>query len=134
MRRTSVYICAAASVTIVPLVARAQNAPPAAPSKIDSVLAAGAHISLDSARVLALHKVPNGHVAAEELEREHGRLIYSFDVRVPGKSGINEVNVDARHGKVLSVHHESAAAEAKEAHDDSVAAKKAATSHSKPTA
>ncbi len=71
---------------------------------------------------------------AEELAREHGRLIYSFDVRVPGKSGISEVNVDARHGKVLDVHHESAAAEAKEAHDDSAAAKKAATSRSKPPA
>jgi hypothetical protein len=29
------------------------------------------------------------------LEREHGKLIYSFDIRVPGKPGIEEVQVSA---------------------------------------
>ncbi|MEO6210269.1 MAG: hypothetical protein ABIQ10_09115 [Gemmatimonadaceae bacterium] len=46
----------------------------------------------------------HGHVVAEELERDHGRIIYSFEARVPGKSGISEVNVDAGDGKVLGVH------------------------------
>jgi uncharacterized membrane protein YkoI len=47
-----------------------------------------AKISLETARATALSKVPNGTVKASELEREHGKLIYSFDISVPGKTGI----------------------------------------------
>lgn len=100
--------------------------------KVDPKLAAEAKITLDSARVLALQKVPHGTVASEELEREHGRLIYSFDVKVPGKPGIQEVTVNAITGKVLGVHHESAAAEAKEAREESAAAHKDSTRHTSP--
>jgi hypothetical protein len=100
--------------------------------KVDPKLAAEAKITLDSARVLALQKVPHGTIASEELEREHGHLIYSFDVKVPGKSGIQEVTVDALNGKVMGVHHESAASEAKEAREESAAAHKDSTRHSTP--
>src|SRR5438094_413789 len=86
---------------------------------VDPTLAAQAKITLDSARLIALHRVPHGSVASEELERENGRLIYSFDVKVPGKSGIQEVNVNAITGKVLGVHHEGPATERKEARADS---------------
>jgi hypothetical protein len=89
--------------------------------KVDPALAAEAKITLDSARAIALQKVPKGSVASEELERENGHLIYSFDVKVPGKSGIQEVNVNAINGMVLGVHHENAAAEQKEAKADSAA-------------
>jgi len=116
----------------VPQLSRAQQATAPTPAKVDVALAAQAKISLDSARTIALHRVRNGHVAAEELEREHGRLIYSFDVKVPGKSGIQEVNVNAITGTVIDVHHESAATEAREARDDSVAATKATAPHAKP--
>ena len=92
--------------------------------KVDPALAAQAKITLDSARAIALQKVPKGQVASEELEREGGHLIYSFDVKVPGKSGIQEVNVNALNGAVLGVHHEGAAAERKEAQADSAAARK----------
>ena len=93
-------------------------------STIDPTLAAQAKITLDSARIIALKKVPHGSVASEELERENGHLIYSFDVKVPGKSGIQEVNVNALTGKVLGVHHEGPATERKEARADSAAAHK----------
>jgi uncharacterized membrane protein YkoI len=53
-------------------------------------------------------------VRSEELEKEHGKLIYSFDIAVPGKSGVEEVNVDAITGKVVAKHHESAKDEQKE--------------------
>lgn len=102
--------------------------------KVNPALAAKAKISLDSARTIALHEVKNGRVSAEELEREHGRLIYSFDMKVPGKSGIEEVNVNALNGSIVGVHHESAATEAREAREDSAAAKKAAAQHAKPPA
>jgi uncharacterized membrane protein YkoI len=87
-----------------------------------------AKISQDSARVIALAKVPNGKVKGEELEREHGTVIYSYDIAVPGKSGITEVNVSAIDGHVVAVQHESAADERKEAAAEKHA-KKDTTSH-----
>lgn len=80
-----------------------------------AALRAQAKISEDSARAIALREVPTGKVRSAELEREHGRLIYSFDVGVAGKSGVEEVNVDARTGAVVAHEHESAAAERREA-------------------
>lgn len=71
-------------------------------------------VSAEQARKTALAKVPRGTVTAEELERENGHLIYSFELTVPGRSGVEEVNVDARSGKVLSVEHESPAQEKSE--------------------
>jgi uncharacterized membrane protein YkoI len=98
-----------------------------APAKSDvpANLAKQAKITLDAARATALAKVPNGEVKSEELEREHGKLIYSFDIQVPGKSGVEEVQVSALNGKVLSKKHESARSEMKEA-------KKEAKEHKKP--
>ena len=84
-------------------------------SDVPADLAKKAKVSLDTARTTALAKVPNGTVRSEELEKEHGKLIYSFDIAVPGKSGIEEVNVNAITGKVVNKHHESAASERKEA-------------------
>jgi hypothetical protein len=54
-------------------------------------------------------------VASAELEAEHQCLIWSFDLQVAGKSGVQEVQVDAGDGRVLSVKHESASKEASEA-------------------
>ncbi|HEX3552879.1 MAG TPA: PepSY domain-containing protein [Thermoanaerobaculia bacterium] len=88
---------------------------PAVRSDVPADLAKEAKITLDTARTTALAKVPNGEVRSEELEREHGKLIYSFDIAVPGKPGIQEVNVNAITGKVLGVHHETAKDEKKEA-------------------
>jgi uncharacterized membrane protein YkoI len=82
---------------------------------IPDSLAKLAKVSEADARQKALARVQHGTVQAMELEREHGKLQYSYDVKVPGKSGITEVNVDAISGKVLAVKHESAATEAKEA-------------------
>ena len=84
-------------------------------SDVPPDLAKEAKISLDTARATALSRVKGGSVRSEELEREGGKLIYSFDVVVAGKSGVTEVNVDAKSGKVLNVHHESPAKEKREA-------------------
>jgi len=77
--------------------------------------ASGAKVTMKAARATALAKVPGGKVQAGELEREHGKLVYSFDIRVPGKSGIEEVQIDAVNGEVVSQVHETAKAERKEA-------------------
>ena len=73
-----------------------------------------AKISPQAARVRALRKVHGAKVESEELEREHGRLVYSFDLMVPHKSGIRELQVDAMTGKIVSVKHETPASERKE--------------------
>jgi Peptidase propeptide and YPEB domain len=122
----------AVACALVCSLAHRASAQQATTSKVDPALAAEAKISLDSARAIALHKVPHGSVASEELERENGHLIYSFDVKVPGKSGIQEVNVNAMDGKVLGVHHEGPAAEKKEARADSAAAHKDSSHRSSP--
>ena len=59
------------------------------------------------ARATAIGRAPGGKVKSHELEQEHGKLIYSYDIEVSGKSGVTEVNVDAMTGKVLSVEHET---------------------------
>jgi uncharacterized membrane protein YkoI len=66
-----------------------------------------AKVSEDSARGLALASAPGGVVQALELEREHGKLIWSFDIKVAGKTGITEVNVNAQDGSIVGVEHES---------------------------
>ena len=74
-----------------------------------------AKVTKEQATQTALGKVPNGVVKGAELEREHGKLIWSFDLAQSGKSGVTEVQVDAVTGKVVSLKHESAANEAGEA-------------------
>jgi peptidase YpeB-like protein len=81
-------------------------------------LASEARVSMKTARATALARVPHGRVQSAELERERGKLIYSFDIRVPGKSGIEEVQVDAIKGRIVSVVHEGPKAEQKEARQE----------------
>ena len=83
-------------------------------------------VSMADARTTALAS-SNGKIKSEELEKEHGKQIYSFDIQMP--DGLHEVNVDAVTGKLIDDKVESAADEAKEAVQDkkeaAVKAKKA---------
>ena len=74
-----------------------------------------AKVSEATARATALQQVPNGTVKSSELEREGGKLIYSYDITVPGKTGIDEVNVNAIDGTVVAKQHETPKAEKAEA-------------------
>jgi peptidase YpeB-like protein len=76
-----------------------------------------AKISMKHARSIALKAAP-GTIASEELERENGRLIYSFDIKNK-KGEVTEVNVNAMNGEVVDTHHESAAKEAAEKKQES---------------
>jgi len=78
-------------------------------------LARKARIPEVDARRTALAAVPHSRVKSGELEREHGHLIYSYDLTVPGRSGIEEVAVDAISGKILSREHEGPKQERAEA-------------------
>jgi uncharacterized membrane protein YkoI len=74
-----------------------------------------AKITEAAARATALQQVPNGTVKSSELEREGGKLIYSYDITVPGQTGIDEVNVNAVDGSVVAKQHETPKAEKTEA-------------------
>jgi hypothetical protein len=84
-------------------------------------LKALAKITEDVAAKTALAKVPKGEIQGVELEREKGKLLYSYDITVPGKKGVEEVHVDAVTGKFLSKLHESPATEKKEAAEEAKA-------------
>jgi uncharacterized membrane protein YkoI len=94
-------------------------------SKEETALRASAKVSEDSARAIALKAVPGATVQAGEIEKEKGKVIWSFDLKIAGKKGIEEVNVDAMTGKVVAKEHESDATEAKEAKDEAKAKVKA---------
>jgi uncharacterized membrane protein YkoI len=78
-------------------------------------LMAEAKVAKPDAEKIALGKVPNGTVKEAELEKEHGKLVWSFDITTPDTKDITEVGVDAITGDVVSVEKESAESEAKEA-------------------
>ncbi len=86
-------------------------------------------ITESAARAIAQARVPHGTVKSHELERESGHLIYSYDFVVPGKTGIDEVNVDAMNGAVIAVAHEGPRAEKKELAKEKKEAPAPSTAH-----
>jgi len=85
--------------------------------EVPAALRAEARIGEDSARTLALLKVAGGRLESVELVREHGKLVYSFDIR-NAKGTIDEVQVSAITGKVVRVEHENKKQEAAEKRKD----------------
>ena len=72
-----------------------------------------AKVSDADARKAAIDKIGAGAMISKGgIEVEDGCLLYSFDVKTPGKSGIDEVIVDAGTGMVLKVDHEGKVGEA----------------------
>jgi hypothetical protein len=78
-------------------------------------LLAQATVTPDSARAIARRTIPGATIRSAEIENEDHKLIYSFDMKLPGKSGIEEVNIDALTGAVVGREHEDARSEAAEA-------------------
>ena len=83
-----------------------------------TVLMKEAKVTESQAQATALSKVPNGTVQSSELEKEGGRLIWSFDIARPSVKGVTEVHVDAKTGKIVSVKRETVSQEAREAKTD----------------
>ncbi len=69
-------------------------------------------IGMAKAKAIAL-KNASGRIQSSELEKEGGKMIYSFDIRNK-KGTITEVNVDAYSGKVIAVSEENPKKEAAE--------------------
>ena len=79
-----------------------------------AALAAEAKVSKADAEKIALAQAPNGTIKEGELEKEKGKLIWSFDIATANSKDITEVNVDAINGQVVSVEKEKAEEEKKE--------------------
>jgi len=77
-------------------------------------LQAEAKVTQAAAEKTALAKVPNGKIKSGELEREHGKLVWSFDISMPHSKNITEVQVDAKTGKIAVVEIETPKTQAKE--------------------
>jgi uncharacterized membrane protein YkoI len=80
----------------------------------EAKLQAESKISRAEAEKIALTKVPGGTIKEGEIEKEKGKLIWSFDIATPGTADITEVQVSALNGEVVSVEKESPAQQAKE--------------------
>ena len=74
-----------------------------------------AKISKPQAEKTALARIPNGTIRSGELERERGKLVWSFDIGTNSTKNVTEMQVDAKSGKIISVKTETPTDQAKEA-------------------
>jgi hypothetical protein len=109
--RTALTLTILGSILLVPLETAA--APEAA-------IASHPKVSESAARATALAQVKGGIVQSSELEREAGKLVWSFDIARPGSKDVTEIWVDANTGRIVSKKQETPAEQAKEAQADKV--------------
>lgn len=102
-----------AAAAIAPLAA--QGPTPKYKRDLPAKLLKEATVAEADAAKTAMTRIPNGRIQAVELENEDGKLLYSYELKIPGKSGIEEVNVNAKTGAVVNTEHESPASERGEA-------------------
>jgi uncharacterized membrane protein YkoI len=86
----------------------------AAGKETEAQLQAQARITKAQAEKTALAKVPNGTIKSGELEKEHGKLVWSFDISTAHSKNITEVQVDAKTGRIAAVAIETPKDQAKE--------------------
>jgi len=87
-------------------------------------LEAQAKITKAEAEKIALAKVPGGSIKEGEIEKEKGKVIWSFDIATPGTKDITEVQVDAMTGAIVDLAKETVADQEKEKKEDAKKAKK----------
>ena len=80
-----------------------------------TTFAASNDLTKEAARSAALAAVPGGTVQSAELETEHGRRIWSFDIKDAGSLNVVEIQIDAKTGAVVSKTIESPRDQKKEA-------------------
>jgi len=118
MKKLSLGFAILAMVVVLPATAAESCSIHPAKGLLGAQLRSLAKVSQADADRIAVAKIRGKEgvsVASAELEGEHQCSIWSFDVRVAGRPGVEESQVDAGNGKVLSVKHESAAQEATDA-------------------
>jgi hypothetical protein len=127
-KKTSVNRLVISAVLLVPFSVSAKGLPCSIQPGKDtppSALPGLAKVSQADAQKAALARIRarSAQVVDGELEVEHGCLIYSFDIRIPGKSGLEEVAVDAGTRKILLHKHESPKQETAEQAKDKASSK-----------
>ena len=125
----SILLTAAAVLALVAPSARAQAS---YKRDLPDSLLAKTKITESAAAATATKRFPKAAIQSVELEREDGHLKYSYDMATPGKSGIDEVDVDALTGKIIAVAHETPAQMKKEAAEEAAEAKAKAAKPKKP--
>lgn len=128
MNRIALALCTLGAAA-APLAAQSTQQPHTYKRDLPPSLVKQATVSEADAAKAAEARVKHGRIQAVELENEGGKLIYSYELKVRGRSGVEEVNVDAMTGKVVNTEHENAKSEAKEAAQEKKETKKPA----KPT-
>jgi uncharacterized membrane protein YkoI len=73
--------------------------------EMQAKLAKQAKISIEEARKIALEKV-NGTITEEEIEKEHGVIVYSIEIRDANQKTF-DVEVDVKTGKIVRVEEEN---------------------------
>ncbi|MFC4535644.1 PepSY domain-containing protein [Sphaerisporangium dianthi] len=90
-------LAAAATLTAGGVALAAQQEPTGSPSSATSAPA----VPRDQAEKTALAKVPGGKVTSAELDDEHGKQVWDFDIT--GTDGVeHEITVDASSGAVVT--------------------------------
>ncbi len=84
----------------------------------EAKLEAKAKVTRAEAEKTALAGVPGGTIKEGEIEKEKGKLIWSFDITTPDSKDITEVTVDAITGKVLSTEKETPEQQEKEKQEE----------------
>lgn len=115
MRSIAPALITGAAVIVTFSTLGAQQPRPTYKRDLPAELVKQAKVSEERAARTALAKVPAGYIGAVELERDSGRLVYSYEIKVSGKRGFDEVNVNAKTGEVVDVEHELPAREPKDA-------------------
>jgi uncharacterized membrane protein YkoI len=107
------------SIAFVAVVAFTASSSMAA-EESQSALKKQAAVTETQARINALAKVPNGTIKSFELEKENGKLIWSFDIAKHRTRNITEVQVDAKTGKIVSTKTETPADQIRETSSEKV--------------
>jgi uncharacterized membrane protein YkoI len=59
-------------------------------------------ITRQRAEMMALELVPGGEIVSGNLERDKNRLLWWFDVSIPGSRNVKAIQLDAYSGTVVS--------------------------------
>jgi len=89
-------------VAVLSFAAGSLAAQEATTRNVPDSLVSKAKISEDSARAVALKRVP-GTVEGIALERERSRLMWDFKIQRTGRKGTTEVEVNAMTGRIIAV-------------------------------
>jgi uncharacterized membrane protein YkoI len=114
MHMRKVVLSLVGSVTVVALTATTNSGA----EDSQDVFKKQVRVTEAQARSIALAKVVKGTVKSSELEREHRKLIWSFDIATPNTRNITEVQVDAKTGKIVATQIETPTKQVKEAQSE----------------